>query len=542
MKKLNGIGASGGIIMGRVAFHRSGNAQIEKRRIEDVKGELSRLETAKKEALGFLNEIYLTSLKRVGEKDSMIFQIHMMMLQDEDFLDAIKNKIEREQVNAEYAVWAVGQEFAARFAQMDSEYMRGRQADVIDISKRLIQYLDDRMAYGPAQMDEPSILAAEDLSPSETMQMDKAKLLAIITRGGSKTSHSAILSRTMGIPSVVGLENGFEELKNGVTVIVDGTSGEVIVEPDENAVADYEKQRKEYLDSQQRLRQVLTSKVVTKDGRTVAINANIGHPGDVESVLKNGADGIGLFRSEFLYMGHDALPSEEEQFQAYKHVLEKMDGKPVIVRTFDIGADKRVPYLNLPEEDNPALGYRAIRICLNRKELFWTQLRALLRASAFGNLEIMFPMIISVDELTAAKAMVEEVKSSLAAESIAVAQDIKIGIMVETPAAVMMSEELAEECDFFSVGTNDLTQYTLAVDRMNGKISKLYNPRHPAVLKMIRMAAENAHKAGIWIGICGESAADPELTEAYLEMGIDELSVAPSSVLELRDHCLNLVK
>lgn len=528
--------------MGRVAFHRSGNAQIEKRRIEDVKGELSRLETAKKEALGFLNEIYLTSLKRVGEKDSMIFQIHMMMLQDEDFLDAIKNKIEREQVNAEYAVWAVGQEFAARFAQMDSEYMRGRQADVIDISKRLIQYLDDRMAYGPAQMDEPSILAAEDLSPSETMQMDKAKLLAIVTRGGSKTSHSAILSRTMGIPSVVGLENGFEELKNGVTVIVDGTSGEVIVEPDENAVADYEKQRKEYLDSQQRLRQVLTSKVVTKDGRTVAINANIGHPGDVESVLKNGADGIGLFRSEFLYMGHDALPSEEEQFQAYKHVLEKMDGKPVIVRTFDIGADKRVPYLNLPEEDNPALGYRAIRICLNRKELFWTQLRALLRASAFGNLEIMFPMIISVDELTAAKAMVEEVKSSLAAESIAVAQDIKIGIMVETPAAVMMSEELAEECDFFSVGTNDLTQYTLAVDRMNGKISKLYNPRHPAVLKMIRMAAENAHKAGIWIGICGESAADPELTEAYLEMGIDELSVAPSSVLELRDHCLNLVK
>jgi phosphotransferase system enzyme I (PtsI) len=535
MKKIHGIGASGGIVVGCLALHRSSKAKIEKRRVTDTKGELARLEAAQREAVGTLNKIYLQSLKKVGEKDSMIFQIHMMMLQDKDFSEAVREKIQKEQVNAEYAVWTAGNEFADRFAQMDNEYMRSRAADVTDISQRLIQCLDKTTGSNAWLLDKPSIVAADELTPSETMQLDKAKVLAIITRGGSKTSHSAILSRTMGIPSVVGLKEEFDFLKDGFCVAVDGSSGEVIIEPDEATKAACEKKRSEYLQKRRELQKLAGAKIVSKSGRKIEINANIGHPEDVQGALENGADGIGLFRSEFLYMERNSLPTEDEQFQAYKAVLEKMQGRSVIVRTFDIGADKQVPYLNLPKEANPALGYRAIRICLDRTDLFYTQLRALLRASVYGKLKIMLPMIISPSEVKAAKAAVEKVKADLTANKIAFAQNIKIGIMIETPAAVMLTEELAKECDFFSIGTNDLTQYTLAVDRMNGNISKLYDQRHPAVLKMIEITARNAHKAGISVGICGESAADPALTEFYLKTGIDELSVAPSSVPRLKE-------
>jgi phosphotransferase system enzyme I (PtsI) len=534
MKKIHGIGVSDGIALGRLVLYRSRKEKIQKHHVTDVKSELIRLEAAQKNAVDELNEIYLQSLKQVGEKDSMIFQIHMMMIQDEDFSQTVREKIKKEQINAEYAVWTTGNEFAERFAQMNDEYMRGRIMDVIDISRRLIQCLDNTAGNATLRIDESSIIAADELTPSETMQLDKSKVLAIVTRGGSKISHSSILSRTMGIPSVIGLEGGFAELKDGMFAVVDGSSGEIILEPDKNTKKGCEKRRNEYLRNQQELRELFESKAVTKDGIEIEINANIGHPEDTQSALENGADGIGLFRSEFLYMECDYLPTEEDQFQAYKTVLEKMQGRPVIIRTFDIGADKPVPYLNLPKETNPALGYRAIRICLDRKEMFYTQLRALLRASVFGRLKTMFPMIISVEEVREARAVMEQVKTDLTAEKIAFATDVETGIMIETPAAVMLSEELAKECDFFSIGTNDLTQYTLAVDRMNGKISKLYDQRHPAVLKMIEATANSARKAGIPVGICGESAADPALTKFYLKIGISELSVAPSSILGLK--------
>lgn len=535
MKKLHGIGTSDGVVMGRLALYRNGRLPTEKHHIENAESELARFKAAQGQAEDALNEIYLKSLKQVGEKDSMIFQIHIMMLQDEDFTEAIQDKIVKEQVNAEFAVWETGQEFAERFAQMDSEYMRGRKADVVDISRRLIQCLNKDAAVGPAESKEPSILAAEDLTPSETIKLDQSNVLAIVTRAGSRTSHSAILSRTMGIPAVAGLEDSFAELKDGMFVIVDGTSGDVILEPDEDVRENYEKRRRDSIAGRMKLKQSLGNAAIMRDGRTIEVNANIGHPGDVQSALENGADGIGLFRSEFLYMGRDSLPTEDEQFAAYRQVLEKMGKKPVIVRTFDIGADKKVPYLNLPEEANPALGYRAIRICLDRTELFRTQLRALLRASAFGNLKIMFPMIISMDEVRAAKTVLKDIKSDLSAKNVAFDSAVKVGIMIETPAAAVLSSELAKECDFFSIGTNDLTQYTLAVDRMNGKISKLYRQSNPAVLKLIEMTVQSAHQVRIPVGICGESAADPTLTEFYLKLGVDELSVAPPAVLSLKN-------
>ncbi|HHV32432.1 MAG TPA: phosphoenolpyruvate--protein phosphotransferase [Clostridiales bacterium] len=534
MKKLHGIGTSDGVAIGRLMLYQNDKLSIEKHYIENTENELARFKAAQKQAEGALNEIYLKLLKQVGEKDSMIFQIHIMMLQDEDFTEAIQEKIVKEQVNAEFAVWETGQEFAEQFAQMDSEYMRGRKTDVIDISRRLIQCLNKSTAAGPVNSEEPFILAAEDLTPSETVKLDQSKVLAIVTRVGSRTSHSAILSRTMGIPAVAGLEDSFEKLKDGMFVIVDGTSGEVLLEPDKATQENYEKRQTESINSKNKLKQSLGNTTIMHNGRTIEVNANIGHPGDVQSALENGADGIGLFRSEFLYMGRDSLPTEDEQFEAYRQVLKKMGKKPVIVRTFDIGADKKVPYLHLPEEENPALGYRAIRICLDQTDLFRTQLRALLRASAFGNLKIMFPMIISTEEIRTAKAILEDIKSDLSAKNIAFDTAVKVGIMIETPAAAVLSSELAKECDFFSIGTNDLTQYTLAADRMNGKISKLYNQRNPAVLKMIEMAAQSAHQAGIPVGICGESAADPALTEFYLKLGIDELSVVSPSVLSLK--------
>lgn len=536
MKRVRGIGASGGIAMGRLEIYRGGERSFERQRVEDVEAELRRLQAAQAKAAEALNEIYLKSLKLVGEKDSMIFQIHIMMLQDEDFSEMIQKTIRTEQVNAEFAVWTAGNEFSKRFECMEDEYMRSRKTDVIDISRRLIQCLDHSESVDSYCLSQPSVLVAEDLTPSDTMQLDRSKLLAVVTRGGSKMSHMAILSRTMGIPAVVSLEEGYGELQNGMFAVIDGLSGEVLLEPDEETVAEYEKIQNESLRRYSSLSGLISRSVATKDGTGIEINANIGHPNDAESALKNGADGIGLFRSEFLYMESRELPSEEKQFRAYREILEKMNGRRVIVRTFDIGADKKVPYLNLPEEDNPALGYRAIRICLDRQELFYTQLRALLRASTYGNLAVMFPMIVSVDEIKAAKAMVQKVQDDLKDENISFCSNMPVGIMVETPAAVMLSGELAKEVDFFSIGTNDLTQYTLAADRINAKVADLYDQKHPAVLKMIELVMQNARRAGIPAGICGESAADPALTEFFLRMGVQELSVVPASVLELKQR------
>lgn len=531
---IKGIAASKGVAIGKLKLCVKLDDKISKQSITDVEKELERVDAAKEEAVKELNQIYLKALKRVGEENSMIFQIHIMMLQDDDFFDAIQDCIKDEKVNAEYAVWKAAQQFSEMFAQMDDEYMKARSADVIDISKRVLGCLNPELESGLDSLKSEAIVAASDLMPSETVQMDKSMVLAFVTEQGSKSSHSAILARTMGIPAVVGLRDSFAALQNGVVAIVDGSEGTIVIDPDEATLRAYEQKREQFLQHQQELQQLKGTKAVTKSGVEIEINANIGHPSDIEMVLDNDADGVGLFRSEFLYMESDDFPTEEQQFEAYKTVLEKMDGKRVIIRTLDLGADKQVPYLNIPKEENPAMGYRAIRISLDRKELFVTQLRALIRASAFGKLAIMFPMITSVEQVQEIKGMVEQVKHELKEEKIAFAPDFELGIMIETPASAVLSDLLAKEVDFFSIGTNDLTQYTLAVDRMNPSISEMYDPRHPAVLRMIQMSVENAKKAGIWIGICGESAADTALTKFYLEIGVDELSVTPSAVLELR--------
>jgi phosphoenolpyruvate-protein phosphotransferase (PTS system enzyme I) len=534
LKYIKGIVASKGIAIGKLTLCVSIEENIVLKSITDIESELVRLDGAKDTAINALNAIYVKALKRVGEENSMIFQIHIMMLQDEDFFNTIQNIIREEKANAEYAVWKSGKQFSEMFSQMDDEYMRGRAADVIDISKRLIRSLDPSFANGLDSLRERTIVGASDLMPSETVQMDPTKVLAFVTREGSKSSHSAILARTMGIPAVVGLAESYSELANGILVIVDGLAGEVILEPNEEVIEEYKKKQAEFEKHQQDLKLLKGTKAITKNGIEIEINANIGHPVDVDMVLENDADGIGLFRSEFLYMESNTFPSEEQQFNAYQTVLSKMNGKRVIIRTLDLGADKKVPYLNIPKEENPAMGYRAIRICLDRKDLFITQLRALLRASAFGKLAIMFPMIISVEEVKEIKLIVNQVKADLAKENIEFASDFELGIMIETPASVILSDLLAKEVDFFSIGTNDLTQYTLAVDRMNHSISEMFDPRHPAVLRMIQMTVENGKRAGIWTGICGESAADTSLTEFYVKIGVKELSVTPSAVLELR--------
>ena len=533
MVRIHGIGASDGIAVGRLALLNYGAERVERKTAADPDGELERLMAARKAAVGELNEIYLKSLRRVGEKDSMIFRIHVMMLEDEDFSEAIRNRILGDRVNAEYAVWSAGREFSERFARMDDEYMRNRAADVLDISSRLIRHLGNKEAAAGVP-ESPCVIGADELMPSETVRFDKSDVLAFVTRGGSRASHAAILARTLGIPSVAGLGDAFGALRDGMLLIVDGTAGDVLAEPDGATLEEYRARQEEFRARRESLRGLIGADAVTKGGVRVAVNANIGHPGEAELALENGADGIGLFRSEFLYMESASLPSEEAQFQAYRQVLEKMQEKRVIIRTLDIGADKQVPYLNLPREANPALGYRAIRISLDRRELFRTQLRALLRASAFGKLAVMFPMIISPQEVRDAKELVKQVREELKSEGTAVSPGLSLGVMIEKPAAALLSGELAKEGDFFSIGTNDLTQYTLAVDRMNGAVAGLYDQRHPAVLRLIEMTVENAKKAGIETGICGESAADPGLTEFFLRIGVDELSVAPASVLEVK--------
>ena len=533
MITLTGKSVFGGVAIGKIAFYKRNEITIKRIHVDDTEGEVKRFETAKEKAVAQLQELYDKAMEDVGESNAMIFEIHQMMLEDLDYVESIVNIITTQEVNAEYAIGTTADNFAAMFQAMDDAYMQGRAADVKDVSERLLQVLSDNST-DAMKMDEPAIIAADDLVPSETVQLDKEKVLSFITMHGSANSHTAILARTMNIPAVISLGEDLKKEYDGKLAIVDGLEGKVYIEPDAKTMeAMQEKQRKDQ-EQKELLEQLKGKENITKSGQKVNLYANIGNLADVGAVLKNDAGGIGLFRSEFLYLESETYPTEEQQFSVYKTVAENMAGRKVIIRTLDIGADKQVDYFGLCKEENPAMGYRAIRICLTRPEIFKTQLRALYRASAFGQIAIMFPMIISVNEVRRIKEIIEEVKKELTEEGIAFREDVELGVMIETPAAVMVSRELAKEVDFFSVGTNDLTQYTLAIDRQNQKLDAFYDSHHPAVLEMIRMAAANAHAEGKWIGICGELAADLSLTETFLEMKIDELSVAPGMVLPLR--------
>ena len=533
MITLEGKSVFGGVAIGKIQFYKRNEITIKRTRVEDVEAEVERFRNAKAKTLELLKGLYEKALEDVGEANAMIFEAHQLMLEDPDYVVSIENIIRTQDVNAEYAIGATADNFAAIFEAMDDAYMQGRAADVRDVSERLLQALSSQNETVMV-MDEPVIIAADDLVPSETVQLDKEKVLSFVTMYGSANSHTAILARTMNIPAVIGLGEALKEEYDGKVAIVDGVDGKVYIDPDEETMASMQKKQKKDQEQKELLNQLKGKENVTKSGQKVNVYANIGNLADVGAVLKNDAGGIGLFRSEFLYLESDTYPTEEQQFAVYKKVAETMAGKKVIIRTLDIGADKQVDYFKLDKEDNPALGYRAIRICLTRPEIFKTQLRALYRASAYGQISIMFPMIISVAEVKKIKEIVEEVKAELRTEGAAFREDVELGIMIETPAAVMVSRELAKEVDFFSVGTNDLTQYTLAIDRQNQKLEDFYDSHHPAVLAMIRMAAESAHAEGKWIGICGELGADVTLTETFLKMGIDELSVAPGMVLKVR--------
>lgn len=533
MITLEGKSVFGGVAIGKIQFYKRNEITIKRTRVEDVEAEVERFRNAKAKTLELLKGLYEKALEDVGEANAMIFEAHQLMLEDPDYVESIENIIRTQDVNAEYAIGATADNFAAIFEAMDDAYMQGRAADVRDVSERLLQALSSQNETVMV-MDEPVIIAADDLVPSETVQLDKEKVLSFVTMYGSANSHTAILARTMNIPAVIGLGEALKEEYDGKVAIVDGVDGKVYIDPDEETMASMQKKQKKDQEQKELLNQLKGKENVTKSGQKVNVYANIGNLADVGAVLKNDAGGIGLFRSEFLYLESDTYPTEEQQFAVYKKVAETMAGKKVIIRTLDIGADKQVDYFKLDKEDNPALGYRAIRICLTRPEIFKTQLRALYRASAYGQISIMFPMIISVAEVKKIKEIVEEVKAEFRTEGAAFREDVELGIMIETPAAVMVSRELAKEVDFFSVGTNDLTQYTLAIDRQNQKLEDFYDSHHPAVLAMIRMAAESAHAEGKWIGICGELGADVTLTETFLKMGIDELSVAPGMVLKVR--------
>ena len=533
MITLSGKSVFGGIAIGKIAFYKRNEIQIKRSRVEDTEQEVKRFEVAKEKAVSQLQELHDKALDDVGETNAMIFEIHQMMLEDLDYVESIVNIITSQEVNAEYAVATTADNFAAMFAAMDDAYMQGRAADVKDVSERLIQVLSDQNS-ASMEMNEPVIIAADDLVPSETVQLDKEKVLSFITMYGSANSHTAILARTMNIPAVIGIGEDLKKEYDGKEAIVDGMEGVIYIDPDKETFTRMREKQKEDQEQKALLEQLKGKENITKSGQKVMVYANIGNLSDVGAVLKNDAGGIGLFRSEFLYLESETFPTEEEQFKVYKQVAENMAGKRVIIRTLDIGADKQVDYFGLDKEENPALGYRAIRICLTRQEIFKTQLRALYRASAYGQIAIMFPMIISVDEVKQIKKIIEEVKQELKEEGIDFRENVELGVMIETPAAVMVSRDLAKEVDFFSVGTNDLTQYTLAIDRQNQKLEPFYDSHHPAVLSMIRMAAENAHAEGKWIGICGELGADLSLTETFLEMEIDELSVAPGMILPLR--------
>lgn len=533
MKQLSGKGVSAGVAVGPLYFYRRGNGEIERREVADTAAENARFETARQTAIEQLGALYEKALAEVGEESAMLFEAHQMMLEDLDYVESIQGMIEGG-LNAEAAVSDTAAMFADMFAAMDDAYMQARAADVRDISTRVIGILSGAVA-GGVDSDVPVILAADDLAPSETVQLDKSKILGFVTRGGSGNSHTAILARTMGIPAICGVGDVLAENYEGQLAMIDGQTGEVVFDADEPTRERLLKKQAKERALKDMLEKLRGQPNVTLDGRNVMVYCNIGNPGDLDAVLQNDGGGIGLFRSEFLYLQGNDYPTEDEQFEAYKTVAERMGGKRVIIRTLDTGADKQADYFNLAHEENPAMGLRAIRICLTRPEVFRTQLRALYRASAYGKIAIMFPMITSVWEVQEIKRICSNIRSELANEGVPMADYVELGIMIETPAAVMMSDQLAKEVDFFSVGTNDLTQYTLAVDRQGQNLDKFFDAHHPAVLRMIKMAADNAHAAGIWIGICGELGADAELTETFLSMGIDELSVSPSAVLPLRN-------
>lgn len=532
MQTYKGKSVFGGIAIGKIRVYKKEQQQVHRRKIEDVEAELARYERARAQAIEQLKGLYDKALKEVGEANAAIFEVHQMMLEDGDYNESVENIVRSSHVNAEYAVASTGDNFSQMFASMEDDYMRARAADVKDISERVIANLQGA-AEGAEDSDEPMIVVAEDLAPSETVQMDKDKVLSFVTALGSLNSHTAILARTMGIPALVGAEIPLDDSMDGRLGIVDGAAGILYVDPEEELLARMKARRDEELEKRHLLQELKGKENITLDGRRVKLYANIGNIKDLAAALENDAEGVGLFRSEFIYLERDRFPTEEEQFGIYRAAAEGMAGKPVIIRTLDIGADKQSSYFELEKEENPALGCRAIRLCLKRPEIFKTQLRALFRASAFGRLSIMYPMITSVGEIKRIKAIVEEVKTELSAQGIAYGEPEQ-GIMIETPAAVMMSRELAEEVDFFSIGTNDLTQYTLAIDRQNPSLDEFYDPHHPAVLRMIEMVVKNAHEAGIWAGICGELGADRELTGEFLAMGVDELSVSPGNILPLR--------
>lgn len=533
MITIKGKSVFGGVSIGKIMFYKRNEKVIKRTHVDDVDAEWKRFCDAKDTAVSQLKELYDKAIEDVGEANAMIFEIHQMMLEDLDYLESIENIIRTQEVNAEFAVATTADNFAQMFAAMDDAYMQGRAADVKDVSERVLDILCG-VSDGMKEMTEPCIIAADDLAPSETVQLDKSKVLGFATMYGSSNSHTAILARTMNIPAVIGLGEDLLTKYDGKMAVIDGFTGMLYIDPDEETMKVMEEKRAKDQEQKALLEQLKGKENVTKSGQKINVYANIGNVSDVGAVLKNDAGGIGLFRSEFLYLENSDFPTEEQQFAVYKQVAENMAGKKVIIRTLDIGADKQVDYFGLDKEENPALGYRAIRICLTRKEIFKTQLRALYRAAMFGNISIMFPMIISVAEVHEIKAIIAEVKEELKNEGIPFKDDVELGVMIETPASVMISRELAKEVDFFSVGTNDLTQYTLAIDRQNAKLDKFYDPHHPAVLAMIKMAADNAHAEGAWIGICGELGADLELTEEFLKMGLDELSVSPAMVLPLR--------
>ncbi len=532
MEVYQGKSVFGGIAIGRISVHKKDEQQVKRVRIEDPEQEILRYRQAKQTAMEQLQGLYQKALKEVGEANAAIFEIHQMMLEDDDYNESVENIIRMQQVNAEYAVASTGDNFAQMFSAMDDDYMRARSADVKDISERVLSVLGGR-ATGIDASGEPVIIVADDLAPSETVQLNKDLVLSFVTVHGSVNSHTAILARTMSIPALIGTAIPLTDDIDGKVGIVDGKNGCIYVDPDEDTLGRMQQLKLEEQEKKELLQTLKGRENITIDGKKIMLYANIGNSKDLAAVLQNDAGGIGLFRSEFIYLERDTFPTEEEQFQIYRTVAETMAGKPVIIRTLDIGADKKCDYFEMEPEENPAMGCRAIRICLTRPEIFKTQLRALFRASAFGNISIMYPMIISVDELRKIKTIVAEIRQELTEQGVTFGEP-KQGIMIETPAAVMMSEELAKEVDFFSIGTNDLTQYTLAIDRQNPKLDAFYEPHHPAVLRMIQMVVENAHKAGIWAGICGELGADTTLTRRFLAMGVDELSMSPGSILPVR--------
>ena len=537
MQIYNGKSVFGGIAIGKISVYQKKEQQVKRVKIDDPEQEMARYEKAKAEGIKQLQGLYDKALREVGEANAAIFEVHQMMMEDDGYNESVENIIRSQGVNAEYAVATTGDNYAQMFSAMDDDYMRERAADVRDISERLLTILNGEET-GAVDADEPKIIVAEDLAPSETVQLDKDKVLSFVTVKGSLNSHTAILARTMAIPALVNTSVSLESEIDGRLGIVDGANGTFYVDPDEATLAEMKKRQEEDLSRKQLLLTLKGKENVTLDGQKVMLYANIGNIKDLATVIQNDAGGIGLFRSEFIYLEKEDFPTEEEQFQAYKTVAEVMAGKKVIIRTLDIGADKQIDYFGLDREDNPALGYRAVRICLNRPEIFKTQLRALLRASMFGNISIMVPMIASVWEVKKVKEIMEEVKTELSTEGLPY-KEVEFGVMIETPAAVMIADDLAKEVDFFSIGTNDLTQYTLAIDRQNAKLDRFYDSHHPAVLKMIQMVIDSAHEEGIWAGICGELGADLTLTETFVKMGIDELSVSPAMVLPVRNKIIN---